>query len=47
MIWRPDGQHTTVSLAAAPIRRSGGPPVGAVAVLRDVTRERELRALEG
>jgi len=45
-IWRPDGRQITVGVFASAVRRAGGQPVGAVAVLRDVTREREVEAMK-
>ncbi|MGH2457458.1 MAG: response regulator [Chloroflexota bacterium] len=45
-VWRPNGTPISISLAAAPVRRSGGATVGVVAVFRDVTRQREVERMK-
>jgi PAS domain S-box-containing protein len=43
---RGDGETTIVGVSAAPIRKAGGAPVGAVAILRDKWAEQALRMSE-
>ncbi|MBV9120326.1 MAG: GAF domain-containing protein [Chloroflexi bacterium] len=41
-----DGRRTPVSISSAPITGARGTPVGAVQVVRDITREREAETLK-